>query len=98
MLFNERSPRFLRIVVDAKGGVDCLDQLEDAPERDEEVHVYERVPGSSGDFGFVILARPKRCIKVPLNDYRHRADVDGQALRETGAWREWCQAQPPADG
>jgi hypothetical protein len=26
-------------------------------------------------------------------DYRHLPDVDGEALRETAAWRKWVKAQ-----
>jgi hypothetical protein len=83
LLLNERAPRFLRVVVDAKGDVDCLDQLADTPAPGERIHVYERVPGTDGDFGFVTLARPKRCVRVPTSDYRHRPDVDGEQLRDT---------------
>jgi hypothetical protein len=94
LLLNERSPRFLRLVVDDKGKLDCLDQLVDTPAEGERIHVYERVPGSEGEFGFVTLTRPKRCIRVPLTSYRHRPDVDGEAVRETDAWQAWCYAQP----
>jgi hypothetical protein len=97
LLFNQRSPRFLRLVVDDKGELDCLDQLVDTPADGEAIHVYERVLGGEGEYGIVTLDRPKRCIRVPLSSYRHRPDVDGETVRETDAWQAWCYAQPRRD-
>jgi hypothetical protein len=97
LLFNQRSPRFLRVVVDENGQVDCLDQLIDAPAEGEQILVYEVVQGSGGDYAHVTLDRPKRCVRVPLSSYRHRPDVDGETVRETDAWQAWCYAQPRRD-
>lgn len=96
LILNERSPRFLRVVVDPKGKVDTLDQLEDVAAADEAIHVYEVVPGTTGDWAFITLARPKRCIRTSMASYRHRADVDGESMRDTATWREWCLAEQAA--
>lgn len=87
-----RSPYFLRAVVDAGGRIDILDQLTDAPRQDERVFVYEAIPGTISSFGApgVIVCPPP----AASGRYRHRADVDGEQLRETEAWRAWCRAEP----
>ena len=92
-LVNARAPIFLRVVVDDGGKVDCLDQLEDSPAMSERIHVYEKVPGTDHGVALINLGGRKGCVRMATGDYRHRPDVDGEAVRETGSWREWCQAQ-----
>lgn len=92
-----RAPIFLRVVVDESAGtVDALDQLDDTPSPGESVHVYERQGGlSMGHYCF--RGREKgRSGFYPIATYKHRPDVDGEALRGEEAWREWCHGQPQA--
>lgn len=93
-LVNARAPWFLRIVVDPEGKVDCLDQVGDEPADGEGVFVYEAIPGTHVGPALVRMTRPNRCVWMQMGDYRHRADVDGEQLRETAAWQEWTRAQP----
>lgn len=90
-----RAPYFLRAVVARSDGrVDLLDQLYDEPRPIEAVHVYEAIPGTIWDpdtlarTGTFICPRPGASGR-----YRHRADVDGEQLRTTAAWRAWARAQ-----
>ena len=91
---TRRAPHFLRAVVAPDGKVDLLDQLNDGPRVDEVVHVYEAVgqtfcPDTMARTGFAIICPPPGA----SGTYRHRADVDGEQLRSTEAWRTWCRAQ-----
>ena len=97
-----RVPIFLRVVIDRHGGrLDALDQLDDEPMPGEGVWVYQAVPGTTwalrGDIivcvrgsGGMTQAATARGV------YTHRADVDGEQLRDTEAWRAWCREQPEA--
>lgn len=91
-----RAPHFLRAVVDRRSGkVDLLDQLNDEPMPYEAVHVYEAEPGSIFDPD--TLARTGTFLCPPpgaVGRYHHRADVAGEQLRTTGAWRAWARAEP----
>jgi hypothetical protein len=83
-----RAPLYLRAVVGPRARKDVLDGLDDEPEPKERIHVYQRVgevsqihiKGSRSVSGFYVMA-----------EYRHMADVDGEQLRETKAWRAWCR-------
>jgi hypothetical protein len=89
-----RAPYFLRAVVDRSGRCDLLDQLGDQPMPGETVHVYEATgilfdPDTMARMGTFLCPRPGAS-----GTYRHRADVDGEQLRETAAWRAWTRAEP----
>lgn len=91
---TRRAPHFLRAVVGRDGVIDLLDQLFDEPLSTESVYVYEAVgPVSDADswnrHGTIICPTPGGS-----GTYRHRADVDGEQLRSTSAWRDWARAQP----
>lgn len=95
-----RAPYFLRAVVAANGKVDLLDQLVDFPHDDERVYVYQVEPGSFlfdpdmlARTGTFICSRNGRAAAAG-GRYLHRADVDGETLRETAAWRDWCRNEP----
>lgn len=92
-LVNGRAPRFLRVTIDQQGAVDCLDQLEDTARDTEQIYIYELVPGTNTGVALVRMARPATCVSMAMGDYTHRADVDGEQLRDTEAWRTWCRAQ-----
>jgi hypothetical protein len=87
-------------VVDATGKVDILDLLSDTPRATELVHVYRAVEGSTfmlSDSMFVcVLTSDGEYAQAAGagGEYHHLPDVDGGALRETAAWREWVMAQP----
>jgi hypothetical protein len=89
-----RAPHFLRAVVARSNGrVDLLDQLYDEPRPIEDVHVYEAT-GPTWDSESSIRAGTFVCPPPQASGtYRHRADVDGEQLRETAAWRSWCRSQ-----
>jgi len=78
-----RAPALLRVVVDEDGTVDALDQLEDEPRPGERVHVYVRVKSPAH-----VCSSDRGCFEVA--EYEHVPDVDGEQLRATSAWREWC--------
>lgn len=86
----KRAPLFLRAVVGPGNKQDVLDQLDDTPRADERVYIY-RLEGEVGwahvHFGGKDRARTGF---YATGTYRHLADVDGEALRETAAWRQWC--------
>ncbi len=91
-----RAPHFLRAVVSRTDGrIDLLDQLYDFPRSIEAVYVYEAT-GPTWDSEHL----PPGTIVCPppgaSGTYRHRADVDGEQLREVLAWRDWARAQPAA--
>jgi|GEM_PF-2209605 hypothetical protein len=90
-----RSPYFLRAVRDTTNGkVDLLDQLDDTPRPTERVHVYEAFPGTiSSDLrlALTIVCPPPTGAS---GRYWYRADVEGEQLRDTDAWRTWARAQP----
>ena len=94
-----RAPIFLRAVVDQQGGIDVLDQLTDTPERTESVHVYERIGEPSG-MTTLQMSRPggrgRRCVTSIAAEYRYLPDVDGEAVRDFEAWRDWCLAHAPS--
>lgn len=91
-----RLPDWLRVVTSERHGtVDALDQLEDAPDADEVVHVYRRTfhafacrGGGPGE----------------VATYQHVPGLDAEAgqLREREAWRarvaELCGEELNADG
>jgi hypothetical protein len=89
-----RAPHFLR-AVRFENVQDLLDQLNDEPRLGETVHVYEALPGTIFDPD--TLARTGTFLCPPpaaSGRYRHRADVDGEELRTTTAWRAWARSQP----
>lgn len=93
----KRAPLYLRAVMNKSGrtgGNDVLDQPDDEPAEAEAVHVYRRV----GEAGHVHINTANRRARgfYAMATYEHLPEVDGEALRETGAWRNWvadCEAQ-----
>lgn len=89
-----RSPVFLRVVIDPAGNIDALDQLTDTPAADETIAVYhlEREPG------VMFIDRTVGGRRVgsaqPLADYRfHTPQPTDAEVRETAAWQEWTTAE-----
>ena len=87
----KRAPLYLRAVVAHDGYTDVLDQLTDQPRLRERVSVYRRV----GEAGTVHVRMSGRGSGFyAMAEYEHMPEVDGEALRDNAAWREWCEAQP----
>lgn len=91
-----RSPYFLRVVRAAGGKWDALDQLEDTPAANEEIHVYRiasepiiaHVDGRNPTTG----KRYERWMSIA--DYViHREQPDDQTARDKTAWPAWCAEQ-----
>ncbi|HEY4411543.1 MAG TPA: hypothetical protein VGN06_00975 [Gaiellaceae bacterium] len=91
----QRAPMYVRFVLDADAAKwDVLNLLEDEPREQETVHVYEGVPGSFGCAYICGRGRGQYSGYTQWRIYRHRPDVDGEALRENAAWRAWAETQP----
>lgn len=83
----ERLPVFLRVVQDADSGKwDVLDALEDVPKPSEQIHVYR-------GRGIGHVRGATRSESGPVGFYAHVPGAPAADLRETAAWRAWCQSQ-----
>lgn len=95
----ERVPLFLRVTFGCSNPAmapkwDALDQLEDEPGPEEEIHVYRR----HGELGTVHVDTTEKGRRVGrwyrLAEYRlHPVQPDDATVRNTVAWRNWCQAE-----
>ena len=90
-----RAPFLLRVVIDADGKLDGLDQLTDKPSATEAVHVYRRI-GSAGT-AHVDRRDPKTGRRtghwMAFAKYRlARIQPDDHAARHTDAWQQWATA------
>lgn len=89
----QRAPIFLRLVVDATGTVDALDQPDDSPKPDEKIYTFVRV----GDFGTVHVDRTVEGRRVgewyKSAEYTcHSEQPPDEVMRDTGRWQEWTKA------
>ena len=88
----KRAPRFLRVVfsTNPKEPWDALDQLEDTPTIHEMLYAYE-VEGEVGRYH--ILRRPTGSGWYMIANYRFIPEQPAdEEMRETDAWRQWCEA------
>lgn len=86
-LILKRAPKFLRAVKNREGTWDALDQLDDAPEVDEQLFAYERHGGEIRGF----IDGPKFRGMFAGGVYRFVAEQpDDIVMRDTDAWRAWC--------
>lgn len=92
VLMLRRSPIFLRVVIDADGKLDALDQPGDQPTANEQIHVYKlegqvgscHINRRGGGGGFFSVAT-----------YRHLPEQPQDSdVRETRNWQAWCLSQP----
>ena len=94
-----RAPHFLRAVVDQDGGKDVLDQLDDQPEPGETIHVYRCTNRQDDAVTMVMMSgkngRGRRCVPSVVAEYQHMPDIDGDAMRNTAAWRAWAAENAP---
>lgn len=97
-LLLRRSPLFLRVTRDDRGKFDALDQLHDEAEPGEAISAYRKV----SDDGTVHVDSTERGRRVG-RWYRCAtyavvaAQPDDATMRDTEAWRGWCQAQAGKD-
>jgi hypothetical protein len=85
----KRAPLLLRVVIDADGTVDALDQLHDRPKPSEAIHVYRRVGKPTR---YHALCTPRRLSGwFIMADYLlHDRQPSDAVLRDQHAWREWA--------
>ena len=88
-------PLFLRVCVAADGSVDALDQLDDEPRAEEQLHAYRR----EGEIGTVHIdrvnpqTRRREGIWLRMVNYRLCLEQpDDGTMRDKVRWQEWCQA------
>lgn len=89
-LMLKRAPVYLRVVRDAGGKWDALDQLTDAPALDEEIFVYvlDSHPGAA------FIDGPKVRGRYPIAAYRFIApQPERHEVRDNGRWQAWCEKQ-----
>lgn len=91
-----RAPKYLRATLGPRGKPDVLDLLEDTPNPDERVYVYEwaKEPTSAFICG---RGRGRHSGLTVIAYYRYRDDVDAEALAlwSNTAWRRWVCSQEP---
>jgi hypothetical protein len=107
-LMIRRVPFFLRVVVKVVTNgleIDALDQIEDTPKADEQIHVYLRQPDAKpnqihlksskkGASGWFARGTYKLSPVQPAHD---------EYMRDAGLWQTWCknridaQWEPPLD-
>lgn len=91
-----RAPFFLRVVVKAgrtaacKPAWDALDQLHDAPDRNETIYVYRLVK----NHGSVHIRRQRGGGFYVHAEYSyHPTQPSDAVLRDAEQWAEWCTAE-----
>lgn len=88
-----RAPYFLRMVCDATGKWDGLDQITDTPEAGEKIFVYRKV--SDDGVAFVDGRDPKTGKRFggyrALATYRFvEPQPDDATMRSSDSWNAWC--------
>ncbi len=95
VLSLRRAPIFIRVVVDQRGEMDALDQLDDTAKPGEKIYAYElaeKSPGhvhlnrGGGKSGYYAMATYRFLPEQPRDD----------EMRTTDAWRAWTNARGPA--
>lgn len=92
ILSLRRAPLYLRVVRDAAGKWDALDQLDDTPTPGEAVVAVYRLEGTPS-VCFIDGVRNRRRVgwRELMASYRavgEQPDLD--VVRDTAAWRAWC--------
>ena len=87
----QRTPVFLRVVIDKDGTVEALDQLDDKPRPSEAIHVY-RIIGQPGRG--IACSRGKGCRPFMVAEYRLWCKQPrGTEARDNAKWKEWASLQ-----
>lgn len=79
------APHFLRVVIDAHGDVDALDQPEDELADDETVYVYVLQAGTWGQ----VFVRPGG--RYEHGTYRYLPLEQAGELATRADWVAWCE-------
>ncbi|HEY1187150.1 MAG TPA: hypothetical protein VGE74_05800 [Gemmata sp.] len=91
VLSLRRAPLFLRVVRDAAGKFDALDQLADEPAVDESLTAYVLAGEPSVMFLDWTEKGKRRGGRFVSASYRHVPDQPPDwVMRDQGAWRAWC--------
>ena len=94
MLMLKRSPLYLRVVQNAKGKFDGLDQLTDEPGPDEQVCAYRLVSVDGWAMVDWTENGKRRGGCFPSATYAVVAEQpDDATMRDTAKWRAWCYAE-----
>lgn len=91
----ERTPVFLRVVMDQDGTIDALDQLDDTPKPTEFIYVY-RIDGEpSRGFACGRDAKGKRsCRHFVHAEYKLYPEQPSQeGLRDFDFWSSWAEME-----
>lgn len=91
-----RSPLFLRVVRSKEGIWDALDQLDDKPERDEDVFVYRCIT-STPTVAHIDGRDPKTGRRfgkwISIADYiLNEEQPNDQTIRDNELWAIWCES------
>ena len=85
----QRTPMLLRVVTEACGAVDALDQLDDEPRPGESICVYQIVGLPRRG---IACSRGKGCRPFVVAEYRLCSDQPiGDEARD--GWPEWAEQQ-----
>jgi hypothetical protein len=88
VLSLRRVPMFLRVVIDADGTVDALDQLDDEAKPSEEIWVY-RLEGEPTRMHVCRRGPGRGCSSVWHAEYRQCPQQPDEAVRDNAAWQAW---------
>ena len=89
-----RAPYFLRVVIDADGGVDALDQLDDEIRPGETPHVYYQ---SEAIAHAIVCSRGRGCRSEHIANYKLFEEQPPQELLADNArWGEWAETKAEA--
>lgn len=93
-----RAPYFLRIVEDAHGKIDALDQLDDEPFDGDKISVYVLHCNRGGAFVDGRDKTGKRFgrFEVMADYVLYCNQPQDSEIRDNAKWQSWCHAQPGA--
>lgn len=94
----KRAPMYLRVVVSPAGTIDALDQIQDTPLEEEQVHAYVRI-GAAGSYHVDSTDPRGRRVGAwyTVATYKLCVDQPGEhTLRHNDAWQAWCLAMDSA--
>ena len=84
-----RAVLMLRVVQNSKGEWDALDQLNDKPRKDEQIHVY-RFCGQAGRPYHIRSSKKGMSGWWTHMTYEEWPNPGDEHLRTTKAWHQWC--------
>lgn len=91
-----RAPVFLRAVQNTTGTWDALDQLEDEPQHDELIVLYQQVSEPRMMHLQRSVKGQRVCGWYLMADYRVVTDPPEESiLRSRPAWQRWAMAEAP---